>query len=101
VTQSTELQTRLDASNATLQQANTALAAAEAARREAEDLLEEERKRGRCTICLDAPAVVAIKPCLHVVACHSCLPNYKAVQRLKKCPICRALAVSAYQLHIP
>ena len=42
-----------------------------------------------CVVCMDAPKVVAMVPCMHMCACEACAQSLLHVSP-PRCPVCRA-----------
>lgn len=54
---------------------------------------------GLCVVCLEHPADTAVVPCGHLCACHRCMGQVMAAERL--CPMCRVEASSTMRIYRP
>ena len=59
---------------------------------------KEKEKNSNCTICLERPLNICIRPCGHV-CCQICLKKHK--QKHKECPFCRSNMEDTLQLYFP
>ena len=60
--------------------------------------VKEKETNANCTICLERPSSVSIRPCGHV-CCQICLKKHK--QKHRECPFCRRNIEDTLQLYFP
>uniref|UniRef100_H2YX87 RING-type domain-containing protein n=1 Tax=Ciona savignyi TaxID=51511 RepID=H2YX87_CIOSA len=56
-------------------------------------------KDSECSLCVDAPANIAVYDCGHVCLCEACSKKLLQVERFPKCPICRKMIKDVMKIY--